>query len=310
MDLLREKRFDAAICHSIWSQALFGGTIRDAGITSLFWLHGAANGDHWLERLASRIRPDFVIANSQYTNSTLDRLYPGVSSEVLYHPLAVATPTLSAEERAEIRRGCETTLDAVVIVQNSRMEPWKGHGQLLDALARLVDDPRWVCWIAGSAQRPHEVAYVRDLRAAAESLGIAARVRFLGQRTDIPRLLAAADIHCQPNVEAEPFGVVFIEALSAGRPVVTTDLGGPREIIDDNCGILVPPGDTAKLAESLHRLVDEPELRASLGAHGPARARQLCDPRRQLSRLNGICARARSDRRIKSTKRNSVVALH
>jgi glycosyltransferase involved in cell wall biosynthesis len=302
-DLLRENRFDAAICHSVWSQALFGGTVRDAGLTSIFWLHGAVNGDHWLERLASRSRPDFVIANSQYTNGTLDRLYPGVPSEVLYHPLAMATPPLSAEERAEIRRGCETTPDAVVIVHNSRMEPWKGHGQLLDALARLADDPRWVCWIAGAAQRPHEATYVRDLRAMAESAGIAERVRFLGQRTDIPQLLAAADVHCQPNVEAEPFGVVFVEALSAGRPVVTTDMGGPREIIDDGCGILVPPGDTGRLAESLHRLIDEPELRASLGERGPARARQLCDPKRQLSRLNDICARARSEMRKRATRK-------
>jgi FkbM family methyltransferase len=180
------------------------------------------------------------------------------------------------------------------------MEPWKGHGQLLAALARLIDDPRWVCWIAGSAQREQEVAYVRGLRAMSESLGVARRVRFLGQRTDIPRLLAAADVHCQPNVEAEPFGVVFIEALSAGRPVVTTDLGGAREIVDDSCGILVPPGDTARLAESLRRLIDEPALRSSLGGHGPARARQLCDPTRQLSRLDEICARACGDARSRS----------
>ncbi len=269
-DLFREQRFDAAICHSVWTQALFGGTIRDAGLTSLFWLHGAAHGDGWLERLASRHRPDFAIANSRYTNGTVDRLYPGLSSAVLYPPLDMAVPSLTAGERAEIRRDCDTAADDVVIVQNSRMEPWKGHALLLAALARLSDDPRWVCWIAGAAQRPQEAAYERHLHARAESLGVARRVRFLGQRTDIPRLLAAADVHCQ-----------------------TTDLGGAREIVDDSCGILVPAGDTAALAAALRRLIDEPELRASLGGHGPARARQLCDPKRQLSRLAAICARAR-----------------
>ena len=303
MELLRETRFDAAICHSVWAQALFGGTIRGAGLTSLFWLHGPAHGRGWLERLASRSRPDFAIANSHYTNGTLDRLYPGVSREVLYPPLDVAAPPLAAGERATIRRDCDTAADAVVILQSSRMEPWKGHRQLLSALARLIDDPRWVCWIAGAAQRPPEVAYVRDLRVMAESLGIAGRVRFLGQRTDVPRLLAAADVHCQPNVEAEPFGVVFIEALSAGRPIVTTDLGGAREIVDDSCGILVPPGNTARLADSLHRLIDEPALRSTLGEQGPARARQLCDPMRQRSRLDAICARACGDTRSRSTRK-------
>src|SRR5258705_13970663 len=125
-----------------------------AGLTSLFGLRGGAHGGGWLERLAWRHRPDFAIANSRYTNGTVDRLYPGLSSAVLYPPLDMAVPSLTAGERAEIRRDCDTAADDVGIVQNSRMEPWKGHALLLAALARLIDDPRWVCWIAGAAQRP------------------------------------------------------------------------------------------------------------------------------------------------------------
>jgi glycosyltransferase involved in cell wall biosynthesis len=307
--LLCEHSFDVVICHSAWSQALFGTTIRAAGIPSIFWLHDAANGKHWLERLASRVRPDLVICNSHYTRGTLDRLYGGVMSEVLYPPLALSVPSLGAEERAEIRRGCDTTHDAVVIMQSSRMEPWKGHRQLLGALAQLSDDSRWVCWIAGSAQRPHEVTYVDDLRAMAEAKGIGDRVRFLGQRTDISRLLAAADIHCQPNVGAEPFGLAFIEALSAGRPVVTTDLGGAREIVDDTCGILVPPGDTARLAESLRRLIEDPGLRASLGARGPARTKKLCDPASQLALLHDIYSRVRGEVLPSTSKQQSRLSV-
>ena len=67
-------------------------------------------------------------------------------------------------------------------------------------------------------------------------------MRWLGQRRDVPELLAAADIYCQPNVGAEPFGIVFVEALYTGLPVVTTALGGALEIIDASCGVLVPPG--------------------------------------------------------------------
>jgi glycosyltransferase involved in cell wall biosynthesis len=288
--VLRDDQFDAVICHSPWSQAMFGRTVAAANVRSIFWAHGAVDGRHWLERLASRIRPDFVIANSRYTSSTLDRLYPAVPREVVYPPLAISVPALGAEERAAVRRSCDTASDAVVIIQSSRMEPLKGHRLHLQALARLADDPSWVCWIAGAPQRAKEKRYFDALRTLAASLGIAARLRFLGERSDIPRLLAAADIHCQPNVDADAFGIVFVEALSAGLPIVTTDLGGPREIVDASCGILVLPGDVAQLAAALRRLIADSMLRAVLGQGGPARAKQLCDPAQQLAHLDQICA--------------------
>ena len=138
------------------------------------------------------------------------------------------------------------------------------------------------------AQRPRERAFFEELRAAAEAAGIAGRVRFLGERDDVPRLLAAADIYCQPNVAPESFGIAFVEALYAGLPAVSTRLGGAAEIIDAACGVLVPPGDPAALAGALAALIDDPGLRRRLGAAGPARARHLCDPAVTLGRLAGL----------------------
>jgi glycosyltransferase involved in cell wall biosynthesis len=137
----------------------------------------------------------------------------------------------------------------------------------------------------GGAQRAHEARYLEALRAEAVALGIGSRVNFLGQRGDVARLLAAADIQCQPNTGPEPFGITFIEALYAGLPVVTTAIGGALEIVDGSCGILIEPNDPAALAEALGRLIEDRELRARLGAAGPARATALCDPRAQLQAL-------------------------
>jgi glycosyltransferase involved in cell wall biosynthesis len=167
------------------------------------------------------------------------------------------------------------------------MEPWKGHELLLDALAELGDTPGWVCWIAGGAQRPHEHQYLEGLRRKTDRLGLADRVRFLGQRPDVPRLMAAADLHCQPNTGPEPFGIAFVEALYAGLPVVTTALGGALEIVTERCGVLVPPADGKSLAAALARLIREEELRKRLGDAGPEQARNLCDPVRQLAGLHG-----------------------
>jgi glycosyltransferase involved in cell wall biosynthesis len=237
--------------------------------------------------------PDGAICNSRYTAATLPRIYSQprqtrkLPCEVVYYP--VAPPSgISPAERAAARGELGAAPGAAVVIQVSRMEEWKGHRLHLDALARLSRMPahaEWTCWIVGGAQQPREERYLEALRAAAAALGIGPRVKFLGQRRDVARLLAAADIHCQPNTGPEPFGIAFIEALYASLPVVTTAIGGALEIVDDSCGILVAPNDPDALAAALRGLVDDPELRARLGAGGPARAAALCDPVKQMARL-------------------------
>ena len=126
-------------------------------------------------------------------------------------------------------------------------------------------------WVVGGAQRPEEAAYVSELAAATRRLGIADRVRWLGERQDVRRLLAAADVHCQANIAPEPFGIAYVEALAAGLPVVASRSGGAIEIVDESCGVLVPPGDSEALAAALERLIVDRPFRAKLA---PARRRE------------------------------------
>jgi glycosyltransferase involved in cell wall biosynthesis len=171
----------------------------------------------------------------------------------------------------------------------ARLEKWKGHKLLLHALS-LLQPGDWEAWIAGGPQRANEEKYYARIQVMARKLGISGRVRWLGLRRDISRLLIAADIHCQPNTGPEPFGNVFVEAMQAGLPVVTTRLGAAPEIIDETCGVLVDPGDARSLANALERMM-APEVRSNL-AGGPARASSLCDPARQLTRMVAVLRRA------------------
>jgi glycosyltransferase involved in cell wall biosynthesis len=276
--LLSKQTFDVVMCHMAWPMAMFGGTARRSGLPLAFWAHDAANGNHWLERWARRVSPDLVIGNSRFTEGTVPLLFPNSPCKIVFYPVMPSQPADPASCRAEIRRSLGANDDTVVIIQVSRMEAWKGHHLHLDALAKLKGDPRWVCWMVGGAQRPEEQEYMREIQQKANQLGIGERVRFLGQRSDVPDLLAAADVFSQPNLGAEPFGIVFIEALAAGLPVVTTAMGGPKEIIDDSCGIVAPPGNAELVAAALQRLIDSPDLRSRMGRSGPARAQHLCDP--------------------------------
>jgi glycosyltransferase involved in cell wall biosynthesis len=255
-------------------------------MTPVFWAHDVMRGQHWTERWAKRTPPDLVIANSRLTAASVSAVFPSAPVSVVYAPVALPSAESMAAHRDAVRAELETAPTAIVVVQASRMEPWKGQSVLLEALSWLRDRDDWVCWMVGAAQRPEEATFAESLRASARTLGIEDRVRFAGARTDIPRVLAAADIHCQPNLEPEPFGIAFVEALSAGLPVVTSATGGALEIVDSSCGMLVPAGDSAAFANALRTLIDDEPTRARLAAAAPARARALCDPTRQIHALH------------------------
>jgi glycosyltransferase involved in cell wall biosynthesis len=288
-DLLVAGRYRAVICHMPWAYAIFARTVRRARLPLVFWMHTAPQG-HWTERLAARTPPDLALCNSLFIGSKLPRIFPHRAGEIVYCPVDISTPRLTTGERLAVREEFATPPDAIVIVQVGRMESLKGHSILLHALARLRDR-NWVCWQVGAAQRPHEQAYLDGLIRLARELDISDRVKFLGHRSDVAHLLDAADIYCQPNLEPDAFGISFIEALGAGLPVVTTALGGALEIVDARCGVLVKPNDAAALADALALLIDDDDDRHRLGAAGPARARELCDPDVAVRRLDKLFER-------------------
>jgi glycosyltransferase involved in cell wall biosynthesis len=187
--------------------------------------------------------------------------------------------------RQELREELGTDREMVVILQASRLERWKGQTVHLEALGQLKSLSAWEAWFAGGPQRPAEDAYLGELKRRADELGIGERVKFLGQRTDVPRLMAAADVYCQPNTGPEPFGIVFIEALHAGLPVVTSNIGGAAEIVTPDCGILCPPGDVRAVADALRELITDLDRRQRLALAGPTRAAELCEPEHRLKCL-------------------------
>lgn len=289
-NLLKQTSVDVVICHEAWSQAIFGRVAHSAGLPLVFWLHAVGDGRHWLDRWARATRPELIVCNSKFTASMPERFHPGVPVEWVHYP--VLDPKLDRVEvgRDRVRAALECSPNDVVIIQVSRMEAWKGHQACLEALAMLRDVPGWTCWQVGGAQRRQEERYLERLRAWTTQHGIESRVRFLGERTDVPRLLGAADIYCQPNAAPESFGITFVEALSAGIPVVTTAMGGALEIVDETCGLLVPPRDAPALAAALRRLLEDEALRIRLGRHARIRRRELCDPATQLRRIGEMLA--------------------
>jgi glycosyltransferase involved in cell wall biosynthesis len=295
--LLEHKQYDVVLCHSPWSHAIFAPVIRGAGVPELFWAHARFAGKHWLERWSRLSKPGFVISNSDYSDQSITQVFPGIPHRVVRCPVNAKSVVQSPAERSGIRTEFKTPDIAVVIVQVSRMETGKGHKELLSAAANLSKDLSWYIWFVGGAQRDGERRYVEHLKAVAAKLGLSERVRFVGQRNDVPRLLAAADLLCQPNTSADSFGLVFVEALSQALPVVTFAMGGPAEIVDETCGVLLPPGRTDTLASQLERLITDSDLRRRFGQAGPARAKALCDPAVILPQLEAVLSQLSATKR-------------
>ncbi|MFI4951282.1 MAG: glycosyltransferase [Caulobacterales bacterium] len=171
---------------------------------------------------------------------------------------ATAPPDGGPVDRASL----ETPAGVPLLLAMGRLHEAKGHDVSLNALAELPD--AWL-WIAGVG--PEEAR----LKAMAEALGVAGRVRFLGWRTDPSALYRAADVCVFPS-RYEPLGNVVIQAWAHGLPVVAAESQGPKGLIEDGRdGLLVPIDDAGALAEGVRRLLAEPKLAAQFKARGLGR---------------------------------------
>jgi phosphatidylinositol alpha-1,6-mannosyltransferase len=202
-----------------------------------------------------------VVAISRYTSDLVRLVAPQAQTEFV--PLAVDEALFSPEDRGDARRCWGLSNSVTVLLSVSRIQRFKGHDTVLQAIAMLPPKQRenLVYVVAGKGHAEKEL---RDL---ADDLDVADNVRWLGfvPEQQLPSLYRAADLFVlctreEPGIRAvEGFGLVFLEAQSCGVPAIGTDCGGiPDAVEDGNGGWLVPPGDSEALAELLGRLVVSP----------------------------------------------------
>jgi glycosyltransferase involved in cell wall biosynthesis len=158
----------------------------------------------------------------------------------------------------------------VRIVLIARMIREKGVPEFVEAARLLKGRAKFI--LAGAPDEGNLNALTAAELRSWEAEGL---VEWLGPVTDIPALLAASHIACQPSSYREGLPKSALEAMAAGKPLVATDIPGCREaVVNSVTGILVPPRDAPSLAAALARLIDDAPLRARLGAAGRARVEE------------------------------------
>jgi glycosyltransferase involved in cell wall biosynthesis len=193
-------------------------------------------------------------------------------------------PLFSVEtsNRAQIRHELECDEKDIVIIGIGRLAIEKNFSCLIDAIATISSSAPIKVWIIGEGS---ERARLND---SIVQRGLADKIRLLGYRSDVTKLLSAADIFVLPS-KAEPFGMSAVEAMVAKLPVVATNGTGLGTIVDDGItGLLVPPDDAAALASAVLRLVNEPDLRLQFAAAGRKRAEQLFSSDGMTDKILGV----------------------
>jgi glycosyltransferase involved in cell wall biosynthesis len=166
----------------------------------------------------------------------------------------------------------KTARDSVRIVWFGRIERSKGLIVLLKAFQLLEKEPQKVELVIGG--KIWDVDCYRELARYRSAMNLN-NISFSGFVADLPSFLQKADIFALPSLQ-ETFGIVNLEAMASGLPIVASSVGGVPEVVADNeTGFLVPPGDPVKLAEKLRLLITDRELRRDMGRRGRQRVESL-----------------------------------
>jgi len=252
--------------------------LRAMGYEGAVWLHLQNDHlGHWTAAMLEALAPqlDGVAVCSAFLRGTFADRSPNLAAKT--HVILNGVNTQLFTPREEIR-------EPKTIFFVGRFDEEKGVLQLVRAYTRLLDcHPDATLVIGGTSGFGvhRETDYVREVRSLAQSLISSrnARIHFPGyihHDRDLPAWFQRATVFASPSLFQEPFGLVNVEAMACGTPVVGSNRGGIPEVLGD-AGIVANPEDVEQFAAALSSLLEEPDHRASLGRAACARVREMFD---------------------------------
>ncbi len=220
--------------------------------------HGRYSDANPLKKIYNSVmsRGDRVIAISHYIAGEITRRYGVGGDRLRVIPRGVDLDLhdpdrVSAERMIKLTNEWRLPDGVPVVMLPARVTRWKGHELLIDALAKLGDQP-FHCLIVGSYEGKE--AYKASLESRIAKRGLTPYMHLVGNCNDMPAAYKLADVVVSASLDPEPFGRVIIEAQAMGRPVVASNHGGAAEsIIDGETGWLVPPENADALADGIRK---------------------------------------------------------
>jgi len=271
---------------------LLGAWVRPRRSSLIWHIHDYVSLRPLMRRLLRpfRKRCAAVIVNSESVARDLEQILPAMRIVPIYNAIDLRRFSPSGERmnldaKCGLRPAEPGTVRVGLIATFAR---WKGHKVFLDALARLSGDVPVRGYVIGGPiyQTAGSQWSELELHQEAHRLGLDGKLGFTGFLEDTPAAMRSLDIVVHASTQPEPFGMVIIEGMACGKPVIASQAGGAAELIEDGENALAhQPGDAVGLAKQIERLASDAELRDRLGRAGRVEAEQKYRGRRLAEQL-------------------------
>lgn len=288
------KETDACMVHAVGSRSAKASLLAMMlGRIPLTWSAGNLYTPTMLDRLLLRYSaavfcPSEAI-RQQYRGMVTD------FSRMHFLPNTVDLDIFTSADPAAFRRELGLGEEDILVGVVGRISPPKGQLEFTESILPLMQEfPHLHAVIVGSSEE-QDAWYLANLLQVVENSEVRSRVHLPGQRKDIPSIMKALDVFVLPS-HGEGFGIVLVEAMASGKPVVANRVGAvPEIVLDGISGILIDDGDKIGMTRAIRELCLNPVKRETMGGAGRARAVELYDRRKVHPRfvevISGIVSR-------------------
>ena len=267
--VLEEKQIDLIHANSL-AAGLIGGIAAKLYGIPIVMHKRYATAYGVLDRICEALL-DRVILVSEATRWT----FAPHSKQVLIYNGVELSSLQPSPQTETLRADLNLDPDALLIGIVTRITPEKGIHTLIEATAKLKTSRNIQLLVVGGPYFPKDAEYIDSLKARAKNLGIADRVIFTGFLDDTEAILSLLDVVLLASTIPEACPRTIIEAMAVGVPVIATPLGGSKELVTPETGILVPAEDADAFAEAITQLTEDAEGRKRMGKACRLRAEHL-----------------------------------
>lgn len=244
------------------------------GIPAIWYQHGISNKAA-LDQVATAFPAKLVICCSKAAEASQKNLFFKRATSVVYPAVDLDGINLSRTSKIQSRSILNIDWQGLIVMQVTRLEPYKGVHVFIEAAGKIIASRSDVLFIVVGGAHEYSPEYENQLNLAISEAKLEQKFLLVGRKpfSEIPYWLCAADIVVHPTVGPEPFGMVIIEAMALGRPVIASMIGGPLEIVENGIdGMLVQPNDPVFLANTIQALLNDPVVCLNLEANSSKKA--------------------------------------
>ncbi len=260
-----------------------------AGIPAIWYQLGVPADKIWIDRLATMIPARAILTLSIAGQQAQERLWPRRNTPLVYPGVALNRyDPASLPSKAEARRNLALPATGPLIGIVGRLQRWKGMHVFIEAMPSVLERFPAARGVIVGGSHDTEPDYGASLERRIRELGLEQCVRLVGLQRNVPEWMQAMDVVVHAS-DHEPFGIVVIEAMALGKPVVAGSAAGPAEIITDGRnGLLTPYGDAGALATAIIKYLDDAAMAERMGIAARQRALEFSTKQYAINCVNAL----------------------